>query len=293
MKYLIRARQLFVLVFAIGVSGGWIWNAHRLSVEEPPSNDSAELEAAVQTEGADGSGVTVDDSPDEKPQLLVEPSQAVSDGAVLHVEAFAVDSGRRPTAGIRGGGSTAKQKRDRQSALMAGMFGGANSNVFGPGGLGGGNKSAIGGLQGGAGLGDPRGLGGVGSRGLGLGGLGTGFKGHGDGGGAPEVATSLEVPAGAGLSRSELEKVVKRHASEIQFCLAQTLLAEPDMMRRVALEITVDPSGSVPDAREAKPGSGPVGACIIQRVRRWKFPEPEPGSSTTFTAEWVFSAGAR
>jgi hypothetical protein len=63
-----------------------------------------------------------------------------------------------------------KREEDRKkvSSLMAGMFaGGAASNVFGPGGLGTGINHALGGLQGGAGVGDAQGVGGLGSRGSG------------------------------------------------------------------------------------------------------------------------------
>lgn len=278
-----RAGQLFVVMFAIGVSGGWIWNAHRVSVEAPPSNDSVGIEAFAQTElgGADGSGVSVDDSSDEKLERIVEPLRSASDGAVLRVEAFAADSGQRRAAGIRRGGTTAKEKRDREkvSSLSAGMFaGGASSNIFGPGGLGSGNKSAIGGLQGGPGVGDPNGVGGLVSRSR---------RRQADGATDPKVTMRLKLPADAGVDGSVLEKVAKRHRTEIEFCFAQTLLADPDIMRKVALEITVDASGAVPDARQTGPGSGPVGDCIIKRVRRWRFPEPE-ASSVTFVAEWVF-----
>ncbi|MBS1150428.1 MAG: FHA/TonB domain protein, partial [Myxococcaceae bacterium] len=89
-----------------------------------------------------------------------------------------------------------KREEDRKKIQTAGLLGalagnGAASNVFGPGGLGTGINNALGGLQGGAGLGDAHGVGGLGSRGsgsggggtgLGLGGLGTKGGGRGSGG---------------------------------------------------------------------------------------------------------------
>src|SRR4029077_12525385 len=90
-----------------------------------------------------------------------------------------------------------KREEDRKKVMAAGLLGalggaaGGASNVFGPGGLGTGINNALGGLKGGAGLGDAHGVGGLGSRGtgpggggtgLGLGGLGTKGMGHGAGG---------------------------------------------------------------------------------------------------------------
>lgn len=207
-----------------------------------------------------------------------------------------------------------KREEDRKkvSSLMAGMFGGgASSNVFGPGGLGTGINNALGGLQGGAGVGDAQGVGGLGSRGsgaggggtgLGLGGLGTKGGGRGRGGyGAIDLGgkgkDSTRVIPGkttvvGGLDKDVIMKVIKRHQNEIKFCYEQELQKNPALAGKVAVAWTIDPTGGVSEANvsESSVGNANVESCIVQRIRRWKFPEPAGGGVVNVTFPWIFKA---
>lgn len=207
-----------------------------------------------------------------------------------------------------------KREEDRKkvSSLMAGMFGGgASSNVFGPGGLGTGINNALGGLQGGAGVGDAQGVGGLGSRGsgaggggtgLGLGGLGTKGGGRGRGGyGAIDLGgkgkDSTRVIPGkttvvGGLDKDVIMKVIKRHQNEIKFCYEQELQKNPALAGKVAVAWTIDPAGGVSEANvsESSVGNANVESCIVQRIRRWKFPEPQGGGVVNVTFPWIFKA---
>ncbi|MBL8934790.1 MAG: TonB family protein [Archangium sp.] len=207
-----------------------------------------------------------------------------------------------------------KREEDRKkvSSLMAGMFaGGASSNVFGPGGLGTGINNALGGLQGGAGVGDAQGVGGLGSRGagaggggngLGLGGLGTKGGGRGAGGygsidlGGKGKGTTRIIPGKTtvvgGLDKDVIMKVIKRHQNEIKFCYEQELQANPALAGKVAVAWTIDPSGGVSEAAvsESSIGNANVESCILQRIRRWKFPEPDGGGIVNVTFPWIFKA---
>ncbi len=207
-----------------------------------------------------------------------------------------------------------KREEDRKkvSSLMAGMFGGgASSNVFGPGGLGTGVNDALGGLQGGAGVGDAQGVGGLGSRGsgaggggtgLGLGGLGTKGGGRGRGGyGAIDLGgkgkDSTRVIPGkttvvGGLDKDVIMKVIKRHQNEIKFCYEQELQKNPSLGGKVAVAWTIDPAGGVSEANvsESSIGNANVEGCIVQRIRRWKFPEPQGGGVVNVTFPWIFKA---
>lgn len=207
-----------------------------------------------------------------------------------------------------------KREEDRKkvSSLMAGMFaGGASSNVFGPGGLGTGINNALGGLQGGAGVGDAQGVGGLGSRGagaggggngLGLGGLGTKGGGRGAGGygsidlggkgkGSTRIIPGKTTVVG-GLDKDVIMKVIKRHQNEIKFCYEQELQQNPSLAGKVAVAWTIDPSGGVSEAAvsESSIGNANVESCILQRIRRWKFPEPEGGGIVNVTFPWIFKA---
>ncbi|MEW6431932.1 MAG: TonB family protein [Myxococcota bacterium] len=207
-----------------------------------------------------------------------------------------------------------KREEDRKkvSSLMAGMFGGgAASNVFGPGGLGTGINNALGGLQGGAGVGDAQGVGGLGSRGsgaggggtgLGLGGLGTKGGGRGAGGygsidlGGRGKDSTRVIPGKTtvigGLDKDVIMKVIKRHQNEIKFCYEQELQKNPALGGKVAVAWTIDPSGGVSEANvsESSIGNANVESCIVQRIRRWKFPEPAGGGIVNVTFPWIFKA---
>ena len=207
-----------------------------------------------------------------------------------------------------------KREEDRKkvSSLMAGMFGGgASSNVFGPGGLGTGINNALGGLQGGAGVGDAQGVGGLGSRGsgaggggtgLGLGGLGTKGGGRGAGGygsidlgGKGKDGTRIipgKTTVVGGLDKDVIMKVIKRHQNEIKFCYEQELQKSPALGGKVAVAWTIDPTGGVSEANvsESSIGNANVESCIVQRIRRWKFPEPQGGGVVNVTFPWIFKA---
>jgi TonB family protein len=210
-----------------------------------------------------------------------------------------------------------KREEDRKRVMSAGLLGalggaaGAASNVFGPGGLGTGINTALGGLQGGAGMGDASGVGGMGSRGagpggggtgLGLGGLGTKGGGRGRGGagsidlgGAGKEVTRVipgKTTVVGGLDREQIDKVIRRHLNEIKFCYEQELKKQPDLGGKVAVMFTIDPTGAVSDSNVADSSLGNANTenCMLARIRRWKFPEPRGGGVVSVTYPWVFSA---
>ena len=211
-----------------------------------------------------------------------------------------------------------KREEDRKKVMQAGLLGalgnGAASNVFGPGGLGTGINNALGGLTGGAGLGDAHGVGGLGSRGagaggggtgLGLGGLGTKGGGRGAGGygsidlGGRGKDVTRVIPGKTtvvgGLSKDVIAKVIKRHQNEIKFCYEQELQKVSGLSGKVAVLFTIDPAGAVAEANvsESTLANSNTENCMLSRIRRWKFPEPQGGGVVTVTFPWIFKpAGA-
>lgn len=209
-----------------------------------------------------------------------------------------------------------KREEDRKkilsSGLLAGLGGddGAASNVFGPGGFGGGMNNSIGGLQGGAGAGDAHGVGGLGTRGtgaggggsgLGLGGLGTKGGGRGKGGGGNldlggrGKGTTRIIPGNTtvvgGLSKEVIGEVIRRHANQIKYCYETELQKSPDLQGKVEVSFTIDGSGSVSQAVATHDDVGSnraVSNCMVQRIRRWRFPEPKGGGQVLVTYPWIF-----
>ncbi|MGQ0505318.1 MAG: TonB family protein [Myxococcaceae bacterium] len=210
-----------------------------------------------------------------------------------------------------------KREEDRKKVMSAGLLGalggasGAASNVFGPGGLGTGINNALGGLKGGAGVGDAHGVGGLGSRGtgpggggtgLGLGGLGTKGSGRGAGGygsidlGGRGKESTRVVPGKTtvvgGLSKDVIAKVIKRHQNEIKYCYEQELAKQADLGGKVAVMFTIDPAGAVAEANvtESSLNNTNAESCMVARIRRWKFPEPQGGGVVTVNFPWIFNA---
>ena len=87
-------------------------------------------------------------------------------------------------------------------------------------------------------------------------------------------------------------KVIKRHQNEIKFCYEQELQQNKDLAGKVAVAWTIDPSGGVSEAAvsESSIGNANVESCILQRIRRWKFPEPDGGGIVNVTFPWIFKA---
>jgi hypothetical protein len=210
-----------------------------------------------------------------------------------------------------------RKEKDRTSVQKVGLLGAVArlggrdgaSGVFGPGGFGTGLNSAMGGLKGGAGMGDARGFGGLGSRGTGpgAGGTGLGLGGLGTQGGGRGAGGSDEVDLGGlqkervivkpgktivvgGLSREVIAKVVKSHEREIKYCYEQELTDAPDLAGKVGATWVIGPDGSVTEARvnETTLNNRRAEECIVARIRRWKFPEVPGGGIVNVTYPWVF-----
>jgi TonB family protein len=202
-----------------------------------------------------------------------------------------------------------RQNKQRVEATFASLFGSSSSStVFNPGGLGGGINNALNGLTNGAPVGDANGLGGLGSRGNGngggntnlhLGGLGInpGPKCASCGVGLSSRGHEGVTPGGpphivGGLDKDTIFKVVKRHQSEIKFCYERALASDQKLAGKVTVAWTIDPTGAVSEANlaESTLDNANVEACVLERIRRWRFPEPVGGGVVAVSFPWVFSA---
>ena len=93
-----------------------------------------------------------------------------------------------------------------------------------------------------------------------------------------------------GYDRELVLKVVRRHQNEIRFCYESELQKAPDLAGKVTVAWTIGGSGAVEAAQIAESGLGNanVESCIVQKVRRWTFPEPAGGQLVEITFPWVF-----
>lgn len=221
-------------------------------------------------------------------------------------EATEAEADRSRRAGAAREGSLRKVQ---DSGLLAALrsAGGAADAVL-EGGLGGGIARALGGLTAGAGVADAHGLMGIGPRGtgpggggssLGIGGLHTGGSAR-DGvgigiGGRGKERTRI-VPGTTrvigGLSKEVIGEVIARYAAQIKACYEAELQKDPALQGKVAVTFTIDGTGGVSeaDATENTLGTDAVADCIVRRIGRWRFPEPQGGGEVVVSYPWIFRA---
>lgn len=138
--------------------------------------------------------------------------------------------------------------------------------------------------------GGPPGFGGIGPIGPGRGpggGLPNGLRGH----KLEDIVCKGCVPKlPPGYDRDLVLKVVRRHQNQIRFCYESELSRAPELAGKVTVAWTIGASGSVEAAEIAESvlGNERVEACIVQRVKQWKFPEPSGGQEVAITFPWVF-----
>jgi outer membrane biosynthesis protein TonB len=145
-----------------------------------------------------------------------------------------------------------------------------------------------------------RGSGGLGNVGSGPGGGGTSFgriqgsgnldvgAGRGRGRKGPslgkgrerEVQVGMETgtpDAEGGLTREQINRVVKAHASAIRYCYEKELQRAPSLAGKVELYWVIKPNGTVDRIKVANSslGSRAVEGCMERQVRNWQFPRSD------------------
>jgi TonB family protein len=82
-----------------------------------------------------------------------------------------------------------------------------------------------------------------------------------------------------GLSRSEVDAVVKQNLAQIRFCYNRGLRAYPDMSGRVVSNFVIAADGKVKTSRikQSSLGAAEVENCIKSKVASWAFPQPRGG----------------
>lgn len=199
--------------------------------------------------------------------------------------------------------------RNSAQSVLKSIFGGAGSSGLLGGGLNRDIDSALNNLRPGGsmtsadtnGLGGPRGTGGGGPPGgMGIGTIGGGLPGGGQGPGPgfglgakkieDIVCRNCTPKLAPGYDRDLVLKVVRKHQNEIRYCYESELQKHPELGGKITVEWTIGSSGAVESAAVAESGlaNANVEACIVQRIRRWNFPEPPGGQEVAITFPWVF-----
>ncbi|HEY3355967.1 MAG TPA: AgmX/PglI C-terminal domain-containing protein, partial [Polyangia bacterium] len=89
---------------------------------------------------------------------------------------------------------------------------------------------------------------------------------------------------GGVLDAAAVQRVVTEHLAAVQACYERQLLKDPGLQGKLTFDWDVAPGGAVSSARMASSsmgtGGGAVAACIVNEIRRWRFPSPIGGTAS-------------
>ncbi len=132
--------------------------------------------------------------------------------------------------------------------------------------------------------------GGVGG-GKGTAGLGNGLAaGKTGSGGVGLIEEESEVTGG--LDREIIAQYIKTQLGQILYCYERQLSANPDLYGKVAVKFTIAGTGHVESQLigDTTLKSQPVEGCILNKVSKWKFPEPKGGTKVVVTYPFLFKS---
>jgi outer membrane biosynthesis protein TonB len=118
----------------------------------------------------------------------------------------------------------------------------------------------------------------AGGKGLGRGAQGLGPKGR----EVREVSLSLDSAAArvsGGLSREQIDRVVRANRAAIKYCFESALQQKPRLQGAVHVQWRIDRKGNVSTTRVEKStlSDAKVEGCIVRQIQRWKFPLSDGG----------------
>lgn len=94
---------------------------------------------------------------------------------------------------------------------------------------------------------------------------------------------------GGGISRADVEKVIRQHIDEVNYCYETALLKNPSLMGKVVFEWRILLSGDVGEVqiKSSTVNSSEIHTCIKSAIRTWKFPKPK-GQTVMVSYPFVF-----
>lgn len=126
--------------------------------------------------------------------------------------------------------------------------------------------------------------------GKGVGGMGTLATGKTGSGGVGLLEDEGEIEGG--LDRDIIAQYIKSRLGEILYCYERQLSANPDLYGKVAVKFQIQGNGGVDLQRigETTLKNATVEGCILQKVARWRFPEPKGGTKVLVTYPFLFKS---
>jgi len=107
------------------------------------------------------------------------------------------------------------------------------------------------------------------------------------------IACCAEIDGGT-IDRSIIQRVIRQHRREIRACYETELQRNSDLEGRIVVSFLVDPVGNVASARihESDMENDGVEACLVRRIRQWRFPMPANAGNVRVNYPFVFANGS-
>ncbi len=115
-------------------------------------------------------------------------------------------------------------------------------------------------------------------------------KGKTGSGGVSLIEEESEVSGG--LDRDVIAQYIKTQFGQILYCYERQLSANPDLYGKVAVKFTIAGTGKVETQaiNETTLKDKSVEGCILNKIAKWKFPEPKGGTKVLVTYPFLFKS---
>lgn len=192
-------------------------------------------------------------------QLLGKVSSTEARTANVLVTTVGIKAGE----GAAGRGLAALGKVESSGRNWTGEAKGAGSGVSTVGIGGGGNSNKLGG------------------------GLGQGKTGA---GGVGLIEEESEIVGG--LDREVIAQYIKTQLGQILYCYERQLSANPNLYGKIAVKFTIAGTGQVEtqSINDTTLKNVSVESCILNKISKWKFPEPKGGTKVLVTYPFLFKS---
>ena len=92
------------------------------------------------------------------------------------------------------------------------------------------------------------------------------------------------------MPKEIIKRVIRRNIKQVQFCYERSLVTSPKLAGKVVVKFSIGPTGAVTNASVSKTtlNNQTVEDCIVKKILRWKFPQPEGGGEVNVNYPFVF-----
>ena len=107
----------------------------------------------------------------------------------------------------------------------------------------------------------------------------------------PQVIPGKPIVSGS-LDMETIRRIIRQHQAEYKYCYEKQLNVKRDLAGKISVKFTISGNGSVIAAMvvETTMGDRETETCLVDKIRRWVFPEPKGGGIVIVTYPFVFKA---